>query len=108
MRTLQRELVRKVVFALIAFLTHGCGRFIDMYDMSCQRNTKSFVGGILDIPEFLRVDIPEFRMRAFFERTVCWTKAPKKTPKNRDFIQGHIQEPSNLRRCIFPVLIRQT
>lgn len=79
MRTLQRELVRKVVFALIAFLTHGCGRFIDMYDMSCQRNTKSFVGGILDIPEFLRVDIPEFRMRAFFERTVCWTKAPKKT-----------------------------
>jgi len=52
MRTLQRELVRKVVFALIAFLTHGCGRFIDMYDMSCQRNTKSFVGGILDIPEF--------------------------------------------------------
>lgn len=71
MRTLQRELVRKVVFALIAFLTHGCGRFIDMYDMSCQRNTKSFVGEILDIPEF--------RMRAFFERTVCWTKAPKKT-----------------------------
>jgi hypothetical protein len=51
MRTLQRELVRKVVFALIAFLTHGCGRFIDMYDMSCQRNTKSFVGGILDIPD---------------------------------------------------------
>jgi len=45
MRTLQRELVRKVVFALIAFLTHGCGRFIDMYDMSCQRNTKaSWVG----------------------------------------------------------------
>ena len=71
MRTLQRELVRKVVFALIAFLTHGCGRFIDMYDMSCQRNTKSFVGGILDNSEF--------RMRAFFERTVCWTKAPKKT-----------------------------
>ncbi len=71
MRTLQRELVRKVVFALIAFLTHGCGRFIDMYDMSCQRNTKSFVGGILDIPEF--------SLRAFFERTVCWTKAPKKT-----------------------------
>ena len=62
MRTLQRELVRKVVFALIAFLTHGCGRFIDMYDMSCQRNTKSFVGGILDIPEFLSVRVRHSRI----------------------------------------------
>ena len=73
MRTLQRELVRKVVFALIAFLTHGCGRFIDMYDMSCQRNTKSFVGGILDF-----LIVTEFSLRAFFERTVCLDEGTKK------------------------------